>query len=32
MQKSGKTVSVEVDVVLFDGTPFRYRNESLPLK
>ena len=31
MQKSGKTVSVEVDVVLFDGTPLRYRNESLPL-
>lgn len=32
MQKSGKTVSVEVDVVLFDGTQLRYRNESLPLK
>ena len=32
MQKSGKTVSVEVDVVLFDGTQLRYRKESLPLK
>ena len=32
MQKSGDTVSVEVDVLLFDGTPLRYKNETLPLE
>lgn len=32
MRKSGKTMSVEVDVVLFDGTPLSYKNEALPLK
>ena len=32
MQKSGDIVSIDVDVVLFDGTPLRYQNEVLPLK
>lgn len=32
MQKSGDIVSVDVDVVLFDGTPLSYKNEALPLK
>jgi hypothetical protein len=27
MQKSGDLVSVEVDVLLFDGTPLRYQSE-----
>ncbi len=31
MQKSGDTVGVDVDVVLFDGTPLRYKNEALPI-
>ena len=30
MQRSGKKVWVDVDVVLFDGTPLRYKNEALP--
>lgn len=32
MQKSGDIVSVDVDVILFDGTPLRYKNEALPLE
>ena len=32
MQKSGDLVSVDVDVLLFDGTPLRYKNETLPLE
>ena len=32
MQKSGDIMSVDVDVVLFDGTPLRYKNETLPLE
>ena len=32
MRKSGDTVSVDVDVVLCDGTPLRYKNDSLPMK
>ena len=32
MQKSGDTVSVDVDGLLFDGTPRRYKNETLPLE
>ena len=31
MQKSGGIVRVDVDVVLFDGTPLRYKNEALPI-
>jgi hypothetical protein len=31
MQKSGDTVSIDVDVVLFDGTPLHYKNEALPI-
>ena len=30
MRKSGDTVGLEVDVVLFDGTPLRYTNWKLP--
>jgi hypothetical protein len=30
MQKSGGIVRVDVDVILFDGTPLRYKNEALP--
>ena len=32
MQKSGDIVSVDVDVVLFDGTPLSYKHETLPFK
>lgn len=32
MRKDGDSVGVDVDVVLFDGTPLRYKNEALPLK
>lgn len=32
MQKSGDIVSVDVDVILFDGTPLRYKHEALPLE
>lgn len=32
MRKGGDSVGVYVDVVLFDGTPLRYKNEALPLK
>ena len=32
MRKDYDSVSVDVDVVLFDGTPLRYKNEALPLK
>ncbi len=32
MQKSGGIVRVDVDVILFDGTPLRYKSEALPLK
>lgn len=31
MQKSGGIVRVDVDVILFDGTPLRYKNEALPI-
>ena len=31
MNKSGDIVSVDVDVLLFDGTPLRYKNEALPI-
>lgn len=32
MQQNGKSVRVEVDVVLYDGTPMRYSHESLPME
>lgn len=32
MQKSGVIVRVDIDVILFDGTPLRYKSEALPLK
>ena len=32
MRKGDDSVGVDVDVVLFDGTPLRYKNEALPLK
>lgn len=32
MRKDDDSVGVDVDVVLFDGTPLRYKNEALPLK
>ena len=32
MQKRGKNLKIEVDVVLYDGTPFRYSNDALPLQ
>jgi hypothetical protein len=31
MSKSETGISVKVDVVLFDGTPLRYKNENIPL-
>ena len=32
MKMVGNSLSVEADVVLFDGTPLRYSHESLPMK
>lgn len=31
MSKDESGISVDVDVVLFDGTPLRYKNENIPL-
>ncbi len=31
MRKGGDSVGVDVDVVLYDGTPLRYKNEALPI-
>ena len=31
MTKDETSISVMVDVVLFDGTPLRYKNENIPL-
>jgi len=32
MEMVGNSLSVEADVVLFDGTPLRYSHESLPME
>lgn len=32
MQQNGKSVRVEVDVILYDGMPMRYSHESLPME
>lgn len=32
MRKGDDSVGLEVDVMLFDGTPLRYQSEALPLK
>ena len=31
MRKGDDSVGVDVDVILFDGTPLRYKNEALPI-
>ena len=32
MEKQGANVKVEIDVVLYDGTPFRYSFNAIPLQ
>uniref|UniRef100_UPI00405710D0 hypothetical protein n=1 Tax=Alistipes sp. TaxID=1872444 RepID=UPI00405710D0 len=32
MSISGNKVKVDVDVILYDGTPFRYSNNNIPLQ
>lgn len=32
MKQVGNNISLDIDVVLYDGTPFRYSNRSIPIE